>query len=151
MVDKTQGCTAHTCQLTAWGIPNSSILCTSSLEKPLTCTLCEKGLSQKHHISATHVGTAGISCLIGEVRDNSLFLSYTVHPSLAEMISRLRVWQLLSYTFQWSPVPLAGWNLRGEKEHVGHRINWCQHRETSLLSTSCLNPTPTFLCWVFDS
>ncbi len=57
-------------------IPNAAIIWTSSLEKALTGTLCEKGLSQKRRISVTHSGAAGISCLTGEVRDGRLFPSY---------------------------------------------------------------------------
>lgn len=67
-----------TIQSVEWGsvIPNSSILWTSSLEKPLAGILGEEGLSQKCSISATHARRAGICCLTGEVRNGCLFPSY---------------------------------------------------------------------------
>lgn len=43
--------------------PNSSILRTSSPEKPLKGTLCFWGLSQKYLVSLRQAGTTGRSCL----------------------------------------------------------------------------------------
>lgn len=53
-----------------------TMLPTSGLENPFTCTLLENSLSQKRFISEMDAGTARISCLTAGACDGSLFPLY---------------------------------------------------------------------------
>lgn len=67
-----------------------------SLVKPLTGTLCEKGLFQKCCIFAMHAEMVGISWLTVEVRDGCLFPSYKSFSVLWPFLLRRPVDRKLS-------------------------------------------------------